>query len=113
MSTIPAGCSQGVLGKTIDNVASAHGVKLVIRIPFRSFLEPSSTNEIDEFIVYAPYELIRQFAQADITSQALIDVFPLVICNDNRMEVALTESSNSFGLSSSSPCPNGLGKVSH
>lgn len=78
-------------GRTIDNVASAHGVKLVYRVPFRSFLDQSSANEIDELTIYAPYELIRRFADADITSQDLIDG-SVVICNDNRMEVSLSES---------------------
>ena len=77
--------------RIIDNVESAHGVKLVYRIPFRSFLEKGSENEIDELMIYAPYDLIPQFAEADITSQALIDD-SVVICNDKRMEVSLSES---------------------
>jgi hypothetical protein len=66
------------------------GVKLTLAIAHRSFAEHGPA-QFDEVEVYAPAAEIRRFADADITSQGLLDK-SVIIVNSNRTEVKLSDS---------------------
>jgi hypothetical protein len=75
----------------VRDVADIYGLKLEFAIPHKSFGETYATPETDKLEVYAPADLIRKFAEADITSQQLLDG-SVVIVNSNRVQVALSGS---------------------
>jgi hypothetical protein len=75
----------------VRDVPDIYGLKLEFAIPHRSFADQSATSATDKLEVYAPANLIRQFAEADITSQQLLDG-SVVIVNSNRTQVALSGS---------------------
>jgi hypothetical protein len=74
----------------VADVESVHGLKLELAIPHRPFTQATGT-ELDSIEIYAPSAEIKRFAEADITSQELIDK-SVVIVNSNRTEVRLSES---------------------
>ena len=73
----------------VADVESVYGLKLELAIPHRPFTQASGT-QLDACEIYAPSAEIKHFAEADITSQALIDK-SVVIVNSNRTEVRLSE----------------------
>lgn len=74
----------------VADVESVYGLKLELAIPHRPFTQSTGT-QLDACEIYAPSAEIKHFAEADITSQALIDK-SVVIVNSNRIEVRLSES---------------------
>jgi hypothetical protein len=68
-----------------------YGLKLEFVIPHRSFADESKVNFNDKLEIYAPIDLILQFADADITSQQFIDGC-VVIVEGNRISVPLASS---------------------
>jgi hypothetical protein len=68
--------------------ASIYGVKLHALVVHEDFLRKGDTRSTDDISLYAPAELIRKFADADITSQEFIDGC-VVIVNGNRVKVVL------------------------
>lgn len=70
------------LGQTV-------GVKVQMQILSRNFARGEFIKpDVDLLTIYAPYDLIKKFADADITSQQLIDG-SVVLVNDNRVQVPL------------------------
>lgn len=74
----------------VADVESVYGLKLEMAVLHRPFTRDVG-DEIDNVEIYAPSAEIRRFAEADITSQDLIDK-SVVIVNSNRVEVRLSES---------------------
>jgi len=68
--------------------AGIDGVKFTVEIAFRDFLKESVAH-IDKLEVYVPLSLSMSFADADITSQQLVDG-SVVLLNDNRIQVPLS-----------------------
>lgn len=65
------------------------GVKVQMKVLSRNFARSEfATPEVDLLTIYAPFDLIKKFADADITSQQLIDG-SVVLVNDNRVQVPL------------------------
>jgi hypothetical protein len=77
--------------KPVEGVSAIHGLKLKFDIPHKSFLDKTAASETDVLQLYAPAELIKKFADADITNQQFIDGC-IVIVNDNRIQVPLSSS---------------------
>jgi hypothetical protein len=90
----------------VRKLTTIYGLKLDFGIPHKNFsedstgpdvldkrvfLEESEGPDVDKLEVYASAELIRHFAEADITSQQLLDG-SVVIVNSNRIQVALSGS---------------------
>ncbi len=74
---------QGVAG-----LVGIGGVKFALRIYFRNFVS-ESVPTFDRLELYVPLDLAKKFADADITSQQLMDG-SVVILNGNRVQVSLT-----------------------
>lgn len=64
------------------------GVEFAVRIYFRNFVSESIPT-FDSLELYVLLGLARKFADADVTSQQLIDG-SVVILNGNRVPVSLT-----------------------
>lgn len=64
------------------------GVRVDMKILSRNFANRGAEPSIDALQIYAPRELVRKFADADITSQQLMDGC-VVLVNDNRVQVLL------------------------
>jgi hypothetical protein len=75
----------------VRDVMDIFGLKLEYSIPHKSFTDETATSSLDKLELYAPAELIRKFADADITGQQLLDG-SVVIVNSNRVQVSLTGS---------------------
>jgi len=78
------------LQAAIEKNASFYGIKLDLRIPHKSFADDYARPDYDKLQLYVQSALINQFAQAEITSQQLIDS-SVVIVNENRVQVPLAE----------------------
>jgi len=76
----------------VKDVSELQGLKLEMEIPHKSFLETYATPRIDKLELYAPVDLIRKFANADITNQQFIDGCTVIV-NTNRLQVSLAQSS--------------------
>lgn len=63
------------------------GVKFTISISYRDFVNETVAH-VDKMEVYVPLDLSMKFADADITSQQLLDG-SIVLLNDNRIQVNL------------------------
>ena len=75
--------------KPVEGAAEVYGLKLEYRIPHKSFLEEYALPDDDALNLYAPSELIRKFADADITNQEFVNGC-VAIVNDNRVQVPLS-----------------------
>jgi hypothetical protein len=64
------------------------GLKLEFAIPHRSFANENAEPALDKLEIYAPIDLILQFAEADITSQQFIDGCTVIV-EGNRISVPL------------------------
>lgn len=78
------------LAAPVVNAPDVFGVKIESKIPHKSFANQNASEEIDNLQFYAPSDLIRKFAAADITSQQFVDG-SVVIVNDNRISVPLAQ----------------------
>jgi hypothetical protein len=75
----------------VSDVGEIHGLKIEYSIGHRDFLNTTAGMEkYDRFELYAPSDAIKKFAEADITSQQLLDG-SVAIVNDNRVQVSLSE----------------------
>jgi len=74
------------LGKCPDSMA---GVKFSILTSYKNFVSEGDAGD-DVIQMYVPCQSMAQFADADITSQALVNA-SVVIVNDNRVDVTLSE----------------------
>ena len=76
----------------VKSVPAIQGLKIDTQISHHSFAEgefaPSKHSHLE---LYAPADAIQKFANADITSQQLIDAC-VVVLDDNRIEVPLSGS---------------------
>ncbi len=72
----------------VEEALELYGIKVEFEIPYRDFLS-ESTDRTEELSIYAPSELIKRFADADITSQEFIDGC-VVIVGGNRVGVDLS-----------------------
>jgi hypothetical protein len=70
------------LGETVE------GVKLEFKIRSQSALDRAADPNTDTLQIYAPRTSLKKFADADITSQQLIDD-SVVLVNGNRVQVPL------------------------
>ena len=75
----------------VKNVSQLHGIKVEFGIPHKSFLEEYARPATYAMELYAPADLIRKFADADITTQQFVDGCVLIV-DENRVEVSLTAS---------------------
>ena len=76
--------------KQIEGSSSLHGLKLELIIPHKSFLNESASPDRDKLEVYVSWQDAKRFAEADITSQQLLDG-SIVIVNSNRIQVLLSQ----------------------
>jgi len=81
---------QKALAKDAASLGTIYGLKIEVLIPFKDFSDELADPLTDRVQIYTPLDLIRQFVQADITSQGLIDGSVLIV-NDNRIQVSLSE----------------------
>ena len=77
------------MAKGATGVRGMSGIKLQMSIHHYNFVDYSSFGPDDDLQLYVPLDLIFKFANADITSQQLIDG-SFVIVNDNRVSVSLS-----------------------
>jgi hypothetical protein len=75
-------------GAVINDADTLHGLRLTFEIPHKNFLHESDSPSYDHVELYAPSSLIKQFDEADITSQKVIDC--IVMADGNRVEINLT-----------------------
>jgi hypothetical protein len=71
----------------VAGLVGIDGVEFAVRIYFRNFVNESVAT-FDTLELYVPLALARKFADADITSQQLMDG-SVVILNGNRVQVSL------------------------
>jgi hypothetical protein len=75
------------LGYYLREVPNLNGIRIDMEIPYRDFVnEPVSHH--DSLTLYSAFEDLKKFADADITSQELIDRSTVLI-NTNRVKVSL------------------------
>jgi hypothetical protein len=70
--------------------SSMTGVKVAFKVHFKSFLDKYASPSADNVVMYVPAEALKQFADADISSQKLLDS-SVILINDDRVEVSLAE----------------------
>jgi len=75
-------------GAALKASPDLYGIKLRVEIEHADFLNKLGTLSTDKVDVYAPSDLIRKFAEADITNQDFIDGC-IVIVDGNRVKVVL------------------------
>lgn len=78
--------------KPVEDAPQLHGLKLEYEIPHKSLLDEGSSAAIYVLEFYAPADLIRKFADADITNQQFVDG-SIAIVNENRVQVSLAATS--------------------
>jgi hypothetical protein len=76
-------------GGLVKDVPAVYGLKIAFKIPHKNFLHEATPAVDDVVQIYAPSDLIKKFADADITNQQFIDGC-IVIADDNRVQVNLT-----------------------
>lgn len=76
--------------KQIEGNSKLYGLKLELSIPHKSFANEFAAATYDKLEVYVGSEDTRKFADADITSQQLMDS-AVVIVNSNRIQVPLNQ----------------------
>jgi hypothetical protein len=73
--------------KGVAQAAGIDGVKFTAHIAYRDFLNETVAHD-DVLEIYLPLDLCSKFAEADITSQQLVDG-SVVILNGNRIQTSL------------------------
>jgi len=71
----------------LKDVPSLNGIRIDMEIPYRDFVNESVSHQ-DSLTLYSAFEDLKKFADADITSQELIDRSTVLI-NTNRVKVSL------------------------
>ena len=71
----------------IAQMTGIDGVKLAVGIAYQDLVS-ETVPHVDNLEVYVPLDLAMKFAEADITSQQLIDG-STVLLNGNRVQVSL------------------------
>jgi hypothetical protein len=67
------------------------GIKVKAQAAYRNFVQSNSGAEgVDQISAYLPCALVEQFANADITSQALVNGSVILVDGD-RVEVTLNQ----------------------
>jgi hypothetical protein len=74
----------------IAGLVGIEGVKFAVGIAYKDFVN-ESVPHIDNLEIYVPLNLSTKFADADITSQQMIDG-SIVVLNGNRIQVSLAGS---------------------
>lgn len=72
------------------SASSMSGVKVSFKVNFKSFLEKHAVPSVDNVVMYVPAAALKQFADADISSQKLLDSSAILV-NDDRVEISLAE----------------------
>ncbi|MBK5260657.1 MAG: hypothetical protein JJE51_13795 [Thermoanaerobaculia bacterium] len=72
------------------SASSMTGVKIAFKVNFKNFLEKYASSSLDSVVMYVPAEALKQFADADISSQKLMDA-SVILVNGDRIEVSLSE----------------------
>lgn len=80
------------LKRVAEDVAASTmtGVKVAFKVNFKSFLEENVAPSADNVVLYVPAGALKQFADADISSQKLLDA-SVILVNDDRVEISLAE----------------------
>jgi len=78
---------QAKLFGKVAGLAGVDGVKFSLRISYENLVTKSDLHT-DKLELYIPLDLTTKFANADITSQQLVDG-SIVLVNDNRIQVPL------------------------
>lgn len=95
----PARVATTINERVLDNVKrfkvpaqeiAIDGLKFSEAINYRNFLDEQSSHT-DDLQIYLPLNLCAKFADADITSQQLVDG-SIVLLNGNRVQILLSES---------------------
>ena len=76
--------------KQIEGSGSLYGLKLELSVPHKSFLNEYASPDVDKLEVYVSWQDTKRFAEADMTSQQLLDS-SIVIVNSNRIQVPLSQ----------------------
>lgn len=77
--------------KTLAGVSGIDGFKIKLRIGHKNFVTEQYLNPYyDDLHIYASNEVIKKFAEDDITSQQFINE-SIVLVNGNRVDVSLTQ----------------------
>jgi hypothetical protein len=71
----------------LKDVRTLNGIRIDMDIPYRDFVSEYVSHH-DSLTLYAAFEDIKKFAEADITSQELMDRSTILI-NSNRVKVSL------------------------
>jgi hypothetical protein len=71
----------------LKDVSGLNGIRIDMEIPYRDFVNESVSHH-DSLTLYSAFEDLKKFADADITSQELIDRSTVLI-NSNRVKVSL------------------------
>jgi hypothetical protein len=74
----------------VREASNIQGLKLEYNVLHRSFANQYAEPEHDKLEVYSGADDIRRFAEADITSQQLVDN-SIIIVNSNRIQVPLAQ----------------------
>lgn len=72
------------------SASSMTGIKVAFKVYFKSFLDKYASPAADSVVMYVPTTALQQFADADISSQKLLDA-SVILVNDDRVEVSLIE----------------------
>lgn len=73
-----------------DSVAGdGYGYAIEVMVPSKPFAERYAGTSYDHLVLYVQAKVARQFAEAELTTQDLIDA-SIVIANQNRIKVDLT-----------------------
>jgi len=75
------------LGYYLKEVPNLNGIRIDTDIPYRDFVNERASHH-DSLTLYSAFEDLKKFADADITSQELIDRSTVLI-NSNRVKVSL------------------------
>jgi hypothetical protein len=80
------------IGKQLLTTKEIYGIELKVKIAYSNFVDKSPT-EYETLQYYVPLDGLKLFIDADITDQELIDK-SVVLLNDNRVKVNLSQFSN-------------------
>jgi hypothetical protein len=75
------------LGYYLKEIPNLNGIRIDMEIPYRDFVNEHVSHH-DSLTLYSAFEDLKKFADADITSQELIDRSTVLI-NNNRVKVSL------------------------
>ena len=77
--------------KGLAQVEGVDGFKVELKVGYKNFVSEQYLNPYyDDLHIYATKEVIKRFAEDDITSQQFVDEC-IVLVNGNRVDVSLTQ----------------------